>query len=403
MDALNSDFPAHQGGGSGYANPRGRYESTNSFYESPMAHAGADGMDHRHSIAPFGNGTSNPLNSSGGAGYNSSSYHYAGREEPLRGGDEEEAFSPGIPHNDEPWDVYADFNNTGPRYASTFGSFGGKDPAAYQQLPPGAGTPTVASRADGKSDAGDAAGGVEMVTVPAMGAEWSKEEMRAMTKRGRKDVKAERRRDKARRFWRDEEGLCGVKGLTRKALAIGFFVLAVIAAITLAFTIPRVPSFSFNDNTPLAVATGSFNESIPTRFSVSPANFSFPAYASLRVDTQSNFLPLHFNHLRATVYDLNTNRQIAEGDLTTTIPAKAFPEIQIPLNFTYVATNNTDQTWKNWHDACLNKQQYTDGKRPAVQFRLILNMAIAGLIGSRTTSTEINNAGCPFELPTNAS
>jgi hypothetical protein len=41
-------------------------------------------------------------------GYNSRSF-YPGREEPLKGGRDEE---------EEAWDVYADFNNTGPRYSS---------------------------------------------------------------------------------------------------------------------------------------------------------------------------------------------------------------------------------------------------------------------------------------------
>lgn len=51
------------------------------------------------------------------AGYNSSSYFDAGRAEPVKGGHDEEAFQ------DEPFDIYADFNNAGPRYSkATFGA-----------------------------------------------------------------------------------------------------------------------------------------------------------------------------------------------------------------------------------------------------------------------------------------
>jgi len=51
------------------------------------------------------------------AGYNRHSFHLAGREEPLRGGpDEEQDAAEG-----GAWDVYADFNNTGPRYSTAFG------------------------------------------------------------------------------------------------------------------------------------------------------------------------------------------------------------------------------------------------------------------------------------------
>jgi hypothetical protein len=57
-----------------------------------------------------------PLNArSGSAGYNRGSFFHAGREEPLKGGVDEET-----PEADA-WDVYADFNNTGPRYSSAFG------------------------------------------------------------------------------------------------------------------------------------------------------------------------------------------------------------------------------------------------------------------------------------------
>jgi hypothetical protein len=48
------------------------------------------------------------------AGYNSLSFLHAGREEPLRGGRDEEEPVEGS------WDVFADFNNTGPRYSEAF-------------------------------------------------------------------------------------------------------------------------------------------------------------------------------------------------------------------------------------------------------------------------------------------
>ena len=50
------------------------------------------------------------------AGYNRNSFFHVGREEPLKGGRDEEK----DPREDA-WDVYADFNNAGPRYSSVFG------------------------------------------------------------------------------------------------------------------------------------------------------------------------------------------------------------------------------------------------------------------------------------------
>lgn len=53
------------------------------------------------------------------AGYNRRSFFHAGREEPLKGGRDEEENSAHGPGGG--WDVYADFNNAGPRYSSAFG------------------------------------------------------------------------------------------------------------------------------------------------------------------------------------------------------------------------------------------------------------------------------------------
>lgn len=63
----------------------------------------------------------------GSAGYNRASFFDVGREAPVKGGrDEEEAAFIGagsgtVPQDEAPgWDVYADFNNRGPRYSTAF-------------------------------------------------------------------------------------------------------------------------------------------------------------------------------------------------------------------------------------------------------------------------------------------
>ncbi len=115
--------------------------------------------------------------------------------------------------------------------------------------------------------------------------------------------------------------------------------------VVLAFTIPRVPGFNINGQTPLVSASGWFNQSVPVGFSRFPANFSFPAAVSLQVDTGANFLPLVFKNLDAQLYDLDSFRLVGTGHLNhTKLPAKKFSSIQMPVNFTYVATNDSDQT-----------------------------------------------------------
>ena len=168
------------------------------------------------------------------AGYNRNSFHLAGREEPLRGGpDEERDAGEGV------WDVYADFNNAGPRYSTAFGIGQPQTQAglihiyslvfpcltwpSYSKLPP---TPTLVQDPVTTSDK------VEMVTVPALGAEWGKEEMYQMTKTGRK----ERKRDARNEFWkswnRGERGLCG-HYFTRRVLVFFLFGLCCVCAITM--------------------------------------------------------------------------------------------------------------------------------------------------------------------------
>lgn len=331
--------------------------------------------------------TTELLNGPRSAGYNRMSFFDAGRVEPLKGGyDEEERLSE---KDAGSWDVFADFNNTGPRYSTAFT----KNEPSYQPLPP----PPNKSL-----EAGDNLGNVEMVTVPALGPEWNSSEMRNMTKKAKREDAAEVRGQKWKEWRRGERGMCG-NYFTRRFTVFFMFGLCAAIGILLAFMIPRVPGFAFNQNTPLIPATGSFNASIPAEFSRAPANFSFPAYASVQVDTNSNFLPLKFNQLNAQVFDLDTGIHVGNGGLRSyTVPAKAFTNIAIPLNFTYIATNDTDTTWSNWYNACKNPAIYPNGQRPGLRFRLVLDMTIAGLVTSSQTSTDVTSANCPITLPINA-
>lgn len=98
MDALNNDFPSPSG--QNYqTQARGR-DDASSFFNPDRASRNLDGAGRAST-----------------AGYNRGSFFFAGREEPLKGGrDEEEEAGGGA------WDIYADFNNTGPRYSTAFGS-----------------------------------------------------------------------------------------------------------------------------------------------------------------------------------------------------------------------------------------------------------------------------------------
>jgi len=91
-DALRTEYPPQP---AGYAS-RTR-DDASSFFGAERA-----SMDHLSASRPQT------------AGYNPSSFLNAGREEPVKGGYDEEKPTP------EAWDVYADFNNAGPRYSNTY-------------------------------------------------------------------------------------------------------------------------------------------------------------------------------------------------------------------------------------------------------------------------------------------
>ncbi|EIW52438.1 uncharacterized protein TRAVEDRAFT_156213 [Trametes versicolor FP-101664 SS1] len=378
VDALNNDFPPP-----GPPGGRTRADSASSFY----------GANRASRADPFDAGTPS-------AGYNRASYFDGGRTAPVKPGVDEESQAAADPA----WDVYADFNNAGPRYSTAFGM--GDD--GYRQVPsptpysPGGAAQGQYSTSALRGEEPATQGNVEMVTVPALGPEWKAEEMRGMSKKAKREEKIENAAVKWKEWKRGQRGLCG-KYFTRKFTAWFVFFLVAAIALVLVFTIPRVPGFSVNSADPLIAAEAPFNTTVVTDFSRAPTNFSFPGEMKLQADTGGNFLPLTFNNIHGSVFDLQTKRQVASGDTgKLTVPAKEFPIITLPLNFTYTATNDSDQTWVNWYNGCKNAALYADGKRPAVQFRLIIDMSIAGLIGKKSTSTDVTDAACPIELPQNS-
>ena len=137
--------------------------------------------------------------------------------------------------------------------------------------------------------------------------------------------------------------------------------------IILAFTIPRVPSFVFNTTAPLGAST---LENVPSPvFGQFPANFTFYSSIDVEVNTNANFLPLHFNSWRSEIYELNTGRKVATGEWGSyTLAAKKYIRMILPVTFNYTAVNTTDQTWANVYNSCRNKNQFADNKRPGMFF-----------------------------------
>lgn len=376
---LSSYYGGRQSGDAlnNYSAQRGRYDSASS-------HHNQDADQPRPSTELLNGGTKS-------AGYNQNSFFDAGRTEPLKGGYDEE--DPLGSKGEGRWDVFADFNNAGPRYSEAF-----VDPEPkYQPIARGGGKPMP-------DDTLSATGTqVEMVTVPVLGPEWKSSELRDMTKSAKKERKTEDRSQKYKQWRRGQRGICG-SCFTCRVTVFFIFGLCIAIGILLVFFIPRVPGFAIDQDTPLSAATGDFNNSIPTQFMTYPANFTFPAFADFTVNTGSSFIPLKITHLNAEVYDLDTDHKVGTGDsYGLSLSAKKFVNIQVPINFTYTADNSSDITWANWYNACKNHGLYPDGQRPGLRFRIVLELWIAGLIGSRSAGTQVTNAPCPIELALNAS
>ncbi|KIM24651.1 hypothetical protein M408DRAFT_75509 [Serendipita vermifera MAFF 305830] len=298
-------------------------------------------------------------------------------------------------NNDDPesgWNVYSDFNNAGPRYSSIKATTDG-----YQALP----SPSVKLAAPPIGPPGtDAHNPVELVTVPALGAEWKAEELQAMSKKGKKEEKSYARGEKWKAWRRDQIGICGSWG-TRKGIVWGLFIFICILGLVLVFTLPRTPGVYVDRSTPLVNTT--LADDPGPKFGRFPATFTFNASLSMRIDTGGNFLPLKFNNLHAQIANLDTSQVIATGDLGPyTVPAKAYAEVLLPLSFNYTAANDTDTTWAAVYNACRNKNQFQDGIRPGIGLSIALYMDIAGLVTKPATSATISEAPCPFELPSTA-
>ncbi|KZV92562.1 hypothetical protein EXIGLDRAFT_647087 [Exidia glandulosa HHB12029] len=333
-------------------------------------------------------------------GYNANSFATPARQEPLRAGRDEEETIHGQNsplQQDDGWDVYADFNNAGPRFATPLNmppTFTSTDSKGYRPIP------NAKSEAGGPTD-------VELVTVPAFGAEWSKDELRGMTKSGKKEAKAERRGDVWKAWTRGDHGFFG-GFLTRKKLVFFVFGLCIAVGIVLAITIPRVPGFDFNGDAPFQpVAPSNGEPNTPERFknafSRTPANFSFHSWMDLRVNTHSNILPLHFNLISAEVYEATDLKLVATGNVTgLNIKAKSSVPFLFPLTFEYQAVNSSDPTWLRFYDACDNHVNHAEGVRPGIDVRVIIKMKIRGLIGTSGTATQISGVPCPIELPTDS-
>lgn len=230
----------------------------------------------------------------------------------------------------------------------------------------------------------------EMVSVPVLGPEWTKSELRGISGRGKNDRKRDKRTKNWRAWNRDQKGCCGISWLTRTVFVFAFFFFLAALIVTLVFTIPRPVKFEFYQPEPLSIK----NDTIV--FSRTPANFSFDAELQLMADASSSFVPVQIQ-ADATVLDLRTSKVIARGSLARrTLKHEANLPIRFPVTFEYAAVNTSDPTWDYMYKAC--QHRWPGIERGDIELRVEVKQSIVGVVGHPISASSVHSVPCPAEL-----
>ncbi|KAK0562848.1 hypothetical protein OC861_005115 [Tilletia horrida] len=234
--------------------------------------------------------------------------------------------------------------------------------------------------------------GIELVTVPALGTEFSKEEMKGMGRAQKRKAKINKRKKKVSKWASGEEKIFGL--VDRRVFMIGTFVGLIILALLLYFVIPRVPSIAFLTATPLDPVPNASGMKIGGP----PANFSMDMLLNLRADNTAGFIPTRASRITVEVTDLTTGAKVGKGSMSDrSFNGRTKTVFQMPVHFQYVSNNLTgDATWQLWHLAC--GPIYPNTPRPTLTLSVAMTMHVAGLLGSHQTGTQLNNLKCPFVL-----
>ncbi|GAK65666.1 uncharacterized protein PAN0_009c3884 [Moesziomyces antarcticus] len=234
--------------------------------------------------------------------------------------------------------------------------------------------------------------GIELITVPALGNEYTKEELRDMTRSSKRRRKRTARTKRCSLWVSGQDHLWGWLS-PRVAVFLAFFILASLGVL-LYFVIPRVPTFAILTTNPVvAIPNGA-----SMQVNRSPTNFSMDMGFNLRASNRGGWIASHARDIKMQVTDLNTYRTVGKGQLDNlSFKARGNTLFQMPVHFSYVSINTTgDQTWQDFYTACGPNIQ--GQSRPTLNLAIQLSMDIAGLIGRKATNTQINNVACPFTL-----
>lgn len=231
----------------------------------------------------------------------------------------------------------------------------------------------------------------EMVSVPVLGPEWGKGELHDNTRRGKADIREEKRRTAVREWSRDQRGMCGIKWLSRKWFTFIFFFFCAGLAVTLYFVIPRAVTFTWYQADPFYV------DNTTAVILRTPTNFSFTGELHLMADSSSSWIPVQFTDAVASVYDVATMKKIASGNLGKYKMSRGIANaVRFPITFSYSAVNTSDETWTNMYDSC--QYQFNGVQRSTMNIRVEVKQSIVGLTGHPISTDTITGVTCPFSF-----
>jgi len=186
---------------------------------------------------------------------------------------------------------------------------------------------------------------------------------------------------------------------------IAFLVIACLG-IVIFFLMPRQPFISLE--IPPRLVKKEDNNLIFS--ATNPTNFSFDAQLDLFLDGRSSYLPTLVRDFKADIADLGaTSSAVQVGKSlrakSFTASSKNLTPLSLDVHFQYSTKLPSDTLWQAWRQACGNIAASTVNgtiTRPSLQVVVMIQFKVIGMFGSRYDSTQLNNVGCPAELPPNA-
>ncbi|TKY84494.1 hypothetical protein EX895_006395 [Sporisorium graminicola] len=286
-----------------------------------------------------------------------------------------------------------DVRNADPRRSVIQQNKGANRNSTYSAATAAGGGPAASHTISGMGPQhADSTTGIELITVPALGNEYTKEELRDMTRTSKRRKKRSNRRKRCQLWVSGEDHLWGWLS-PRVAVFIAFFSFVALG-VMLYFVIPRVPTFAILSTNPVvAIPNGA-----SMQVSHSPTNFSMQMGFNLRASNRGGWISSRATDLTLKVTDLNTFIKVGEGKMDGyTFAGRGNTPFQFPVQFSYVSLNTSgDQTFQDFYKGC--GPNYEGTTRPTLNLGLELGMNIKGLLGRKRTSSQVNDVTCPFVL-----